>query len=261
MILSLVSRGVVSGLCLVLAKYWYDKREDKERIQAAERDRTTESASHQFTGPWASGAVISAGAGESARDGGAADIHRAAAEAVAGDPATSPGYERQTPVPGRTRETDKGRKGGKRDDDQCVEEALASRDLSTIDTVLEDISDPVLRNRLLRRLVNGHYRRRSDALHRAAFYRAALLQMEEASSILDGIEEIGEPRPHYLEAFKSMAIALDEDGSLDGAIAVCEMALSLGLQDGTKSGFEGRIDRLRHRQRRTVAVGPKKVLH
>jgi hypothetical protein len=147
------------------------------------------------------------------------------------------------------------------DEGQRVEEALASGDLSSIDTLLEDICDPVLRNRLLNRLVTSYYRLRSDSKHRAAFYRVADLQIEETPSILDGIEEIGRPRPDHIEAFKSMAIALDEDGRQDAAIAVCELALPLGLQDGTKTGFEGRITRMKKSQMRFGAICPEKLIH
>ena len=87
------------------------------------------------------------------------------------------------------------------------------------------------------------------------------LQIEEASSILDGVEEIGRPRPNHIEAFKSMAIALDEDGRQDAAIAVCELALSHGLQDYTKTGFEGRITKLKKSQMRIVAEHPEKLIH
>jgi hypothetical protein len=247
MVLSLVSRGVVSGICLVLAKYWYDRREEKQQPQAADKNGEAESTSVQALLPLISAAGVDDQAALSA-----------AAQLFSGDAAdnnivSDPQARVTKPLRGKTRAT--------LDDDQRVEQALASRDLSSMETLLEDICDPVLRNRLLIRLVSGHYRRRSDAMHRATFYRVALLQMEEASSIMDGIEEVGTPRPDYLDAFKTMAIALDEDGSLDGAIAVCEMALSLGLQDGTKTGFEGRIDRLRRRQLRTDAVRPEKVLH
>jgi hypothetical protein len=146
------------------------------------------------------------------------------------------------------------------DDDQRVQEALASGDLPSMNTLLEDICDPVLRNRLLNPLVTSLYRLRSDSKHRDAFYRVADLQIEEAPSILEGIKEIGMPRPASIEAFRTMAIALDEDGHQDAAIAVCELALSLGLEDGTKSGFRGRISRLKNKSQ-GGADCPDKVLH
>jgi hypothetical protein len=58
-----------------------------------------------------------------------------------------------------------------------------------------------------------------------------------------------------------MVIVLDEDGRQDTAIAVCELALSLGLQDGTKTGFEGRITRLKKSRMRIVTVSPEKLMH
>jgi hypothetical protein len=92
--------------------------------------------------------------------------------------------------------------------------------------------------------VAGHYRLRTEPEHREAFYRVAHAQIDEASAIMNAIEETGAPRPDHIEAFKSITIALDEDERYDEAVAICVRALSLGLDDGTKTGFEGRIARL-----------------
>lgn len=129
-------------------------------------------------------------------------------------------------------------------DDGGVEEALASGDLAVMETRLRETNDPIHRNRLFNRLVAGHYRLRTDSEHRNAFYRLAHAQIDEASAILSAIEKTGAPSPDHIEAFKSIAIALDEDRRYDEAVAICAKALSLGLKDGTKTGFEGRVARL-----------------
>ncbi|MFO7886537.1 MAG: hypothetical protein R6U68_17130, partial [Desulfobacteraceae bacterium] len=50
--------------------------------------------------------------------------------------------------------------------------------------------------------------------------------------------------PKIIPVFKMLAIMLEEDGAYDQAVAVCRTALANGLEDGTKTGFEGRIKRL-----------------
>ncbi|ACN17187.1 hypothetical protein HRM2_41300 [Desulforapulum autotrophicum HRM2] len=56
-------------------------------------------------------------------------------------------------------------------------------------------------------------------------------------------DRIGDP-PRLIPAFKVLAIILEEDGDYDRAVSVCETALANGVDDGTKSGFEGRIQRI-----------------
>jgi hypothetical protein len=190
------------------------------------------------------------------------ETHLPAAEAFSGEAADTVSPAFHVPAPAEVTEPH-GRTTRERiDDDQRVETALACGDLPSMDTLLEDICDPVLRNRLLNPLVTGYYRLRSDTKHRADFYRVADLQIEETPSILEGIQEIGRPRPHFIAAFKAMAIALDEDGRPDAAIAVCELALSLGLRDGTKTGFKGRITRLKRKIQVPIgAASSEKLIH
>lgn len=45
-------------------------------------------------------------------------------------------------------------------------------------------------------------------------------------------------------SFKRLAIILESQGDYKGAIEVSKAALNLGIEDGTKSGFQGRIEKL-----------------
>lgn len=80
MVLSLVSRGVVSGLCLVFAKYWYDRREQKQQHQAADNNGPPESAPGHAMLPSASAAVIDFQTGRSASSATSASATDARAE-------------------------------------------------------------------------------------------------------------------------------------------------------------------------------------
>jgi hypothetical protein len=62
--------------------------------------------------------------------------------------------------------------------------------------------------------------------------------------VLDGMVQSGQERPEQVETFKMLAIVMGEDERYDEAVDICKKALSLGLEDGTNTGFEGRIARL-----------------
>jgi hypothetical protein len=55
--------------------------------------------------------------------------------------------------------------------------------------------------------------------------------------------------------FQDLATVLAEDHEFADAVRICEAAQGFGLQDGTKSGFEGRIARIRKRQGRSDVSG------
>lgn len=130
------------------------------------------------------------------------------------------------------------------DQPERVRVAISSGDPAMMEEVLVDTTDAVLRHRLLTQIVAIHYRLRDRPAHRPAFYRFGQQQIEEASSILDAIQKSGQPRPGHIDAFKMVAIAMDEDSRYQEAIAICKAARVLDLEDGTKTGFEGRIARL-----------------
>lgn len=54
----------------------------------------------------------------------------------------------------------------------------------------------------------------------------------------------GNPKPPRIPAFKRLAIIYEQRGEYQQAIEVCERAIDLGLSDGTKGGFEGRLERI-----------------
>jgi len=53
-----------------------------------------------------------------------------------------------------------------------------------------------------------------------------------------------------IPAFQRLAIILEKRGDIPEAIAVCQQALLLGLDDGTKAGFAGRMEKLSRKLRR-----------
>jgi hypothetical protein len=129
-----------------------------------------------------------------------------------------------------------------------VEQVLASDNVDAMTQVLEKTDDPVLRDALFGQIVAGHYRQRSDPADRDAFYQYAGQHIDEIPAVLDSLEKSEDGRPDRVESFKMMAITMAEDERYEEAIKVCETAMSLGLEDGTKTGFEGRIARLKKKR-------------
>ena len=55
-----------------------------------------------------------------------------------------------------------------------------------------------------------------------------------------------------VSTFQHYATLLTEQSKFDRAIEVCETAIRFGLHDGTKAGFEGRIDRINKKRQKTL---------
>jgi hypothetical protein len=129
-----------------------------------------------------------------------------------------------------------------------VETALASGDIDQMEAMLTEVSESVHRHVLLEQIVSHYYRHRSESKSRDAFYRYAKIHIQEASGVLDAFSQTEYGRPDRIDTFKMMAIAMDQDGRYDEAIDICRQALSMGLENGTKTGFEGRISRLERKR-------------
>lgn len=54
------------------------------------------------------------------------------------------------------------------------------------------------------------------------------------------------------ESFKRLAIIYEDKQKYNEAIGISKMALKLGLNDGTKSGFEGRIEKLESKTKKAL---------
>jgi hypothetical protein len=75
-----------------------------------------------------------------------------------------------------------------------------------------------------------------------------LVHLEEFPALALGLrKDMGGELPR-VPSFAKVATALAEDDRLDEAIGVCETAADLGLDDGTKAGYEGRAQRLAKRR-------------
>jgi hypothetical protein len=124
-------------------------------------------------------------------------------------------------------------------------EAWTSGNLSRMLRALSVKTNPIDRHFLLMGIVEQSYRRRSDPEMARTCSRVAELHIAEFSSIAPALErDMGGILPH-VTTFQHYATLLSEQREFDKAIEVCTKALALGLHDGTQSGFEGRIERIK----------------
>jgi hypothetical protein len=137
----------------------------------------------------------------------------------------------------------KSRPADRKDADR-LEEALASDDLEKMIGALEQTDRPVYRHRLLVRIVQSAYPRRTDPKIRKLLFQYARMHVKEYPHYGKGVTEDRQAGGASPPTFKMLAIALEEEGSFDEAIAVSRKALQLNIDDGTKTGFAGRISRL-----------------
>jgi hypothetical protein len=111
-------------------------------------------------------------------------------------------------------------------------------------------TNPVDRHFLLLTIVQQAYRNRNDPEIRSIFLKHARQHVDEFSGLADPLKREFDGKLPRVPTFEYLATVLVEEGQYDDAIAVCQKALSFGLDDGTKSGFEGRIERITKKQQR-----------
>jgi hypothetical protein len=136
-------------------------------------------------------------------------------------------------------------RGGKSVPVDKVFEAWTSGDLKRMRRALNLKSNPVDRHYLLMGIVEQTFKGRSDPVMASECARVAEIHLAEFADIAPALkQEMGGELPR-VTTFQNYATLLTERGQFDKAIDVCNIALSYGLHDNTKSGFEGRIERIK----------------
>lgn len=116
-------------------------------------------------------------------------------------------------------------------------------------------------------LINHTYSHRKEPEMRALFMKLATEHVEQFSSIRKELMKnfglIQDKEGHYLDrsglsqrfphvpTFEHLATVYTEDGEYRKAIDVCEKAIAFGLNDWTKSGYQGRIERINKKMKKS----------
>lgn len=129
---------------------------------------------------------------------------------------------------------------------ECDErhKAFLSGDFSRMLKQLYKKGDPIDTHFLYLLLIGQAYNRRKEPEMRALFKKLAAEHVEKFGTVRTPlIKDIGLlPR---VPTFQYLATVYTEDSEYEKAIEVCEKAIAFGLDDGTKSGYQGRIERIK----------------
>jgi hypothetical protein len=129
-----------------------------------------------------------------------------------------------------------------------VFEAWTSGDLSEMLKSVQKKTNPIDRHFLLQNIVNETYKLRKGANHRETCIKYSEIHLAEFPVIAPALKkDLGGYLPR-VTTFQNYATVLTEIGEYEKAIKVCEDANSFGLDDGTKSGYQGRIERIKRKQ-------------
>jgi hypothetical protein len=127
-------------------------------------------------------------------------------------------------------------------------EAWLSGDLQRMINALDSKASLVDRHFLLQTVVQETYRLRSEPRMADKCLEVAQTHCDEFSSIVGELRTWSSESGHDLprvSTFQHYATLLTERGEFDRAIQVCESAIGFGLDDGTKGGYAGRIERIK----------------
>lgn len=108
-------------------------------------------------------------------------------------------------------------------------------------------TNPIERHFLLLALVNETYKQRNQEEMRKLCADVCEMHLTEFSNLAEHLEKQFGILPR-VPTFQHYSTLLTETGDYEKAVSVCQAAIDHGLHDGTKSGYEGRIARIRRAQ-------------
>jgi hypothetical protein len=122
--------------------------------------------------------------------------------------------------------------------------AILSNDLNKMLDVTELATLPKHRHHLLQSIVTESYKLRKEDKYKNICLKFSKKHLEEFPVIAPNlINEYNTTLPR-VSTFQYYSTLLSELEEYDEAIKTCEMAISFGLDDGTKGGYNGRIEKI-----------------
>lgn len=130
------------------------------------------------------------------------------------------------------------------DKQDAVFEAWMTGDLERMLEVTSLKTNLVNRHFLLQSIVELTYKLREEETYKDLCLQFAKVHISEFDDIAPALKkDMSGVLPHVL-TFQHYATLLTEIGEYEKAISVCKKAIEYGLNDGTKSNYEGRIERI-----------------
>lgn len=129
-----------------------------------------------------------------------------------------------------------------------VFEAWNSGDLNNMLKAVSIKTNPIDRHFLLQAIVEITYKGRKEPEMRRICREIAEKHVSEFEVLAPALkQDMGGDLPR-VSTFQHFATLLTEDGDYDYAIKICNAAINYGLHDGTQSGFEGRIEKIKRKR-------------
>ena len=129
-----------------------------------------------------------------------------------------------------------------------VFEAWSSGDLNKMLKAASIKTNPVDRHFLLQTIVEVTYRRRKESEMHRICREIAEKHISEFAALAPALkQDMGGDLPR-VSTFQHFTTLLTEDGDYDYAIRVCNAAINCGPDDGTRSGFERRIEKIKKKK-------------
>jgi len=123
--------------------------------------------------------------------------------------------------------------------------AWTSGNLDDMVSALETKTNLIDRHFLLMGIVDQAYKHRNDPDSAVLLRKVAEMHLSEFPEIKPALKKEMDGVLPRVTTFQKYATFLMENKEYEEAIEVCERAIEEGLHDGTKSGFEGRIERIK----------------
>jgi len=123
--------------------------------------------------------------------------------------------------------------------------AWTSGNLDEMVRALETKTNLIDRHFLLMNIVDKAYKNRSDPDSAELLRKVAEMHVSEFPQIKPALKKEMDGILPRVTTFQKYATFLTENKEYEKALQICEQAISEGLHDGTKSGFEGRIERIK----------------
>lgn len=108
--------------------------------------------------------------------------------------------------------------------------------------------DLVHRHTLLTNIIKKAHKQYADASMKKIFHRFARIHLDEFPELAPALKSRHGGSLPEIPSFKLCALVFEREQDFAAAIAVCKMAIKYGIDDGTRSGFNGRLKRLQKKQ-------------
>lgn len=132
--------------------------------------------------------------------------------------------------------------------------AWTSNEMSRMLAALNTPTHPVDRHFLLQSIVKEAYKQRADPGMRSIAEEVGWKHVAEFEALAAALRrEFGRTVPGGLPrvtTFQHLATLMVERNLFSKATEVCEYAMRFGLTDGTKGGFESRIQKIRKQEQK-----------